>query len=645
MKRSPLHRLLDICEARAACALPFLPAALFALLPKWLLLRDEGFLVAARAAGYVVPGDRWQETLGWVDRLAFFRYDLLLNFLLIPLLLVALAGPLRPRWRAAFVGLVSAAVVLLVFADMLSFSNVGRYLTPAMFLDAARWGFNNPQYITTYVSLSSVVKLIATLFAIALLTAWTHRLAVAPECRRSRRGPLLLAVLLIFPAVTAFTGAYTRLPTTSLHRPALQQMSASLVEHETDAGELDRLPAAELKALFDAASSTRRAPRDARYFARARDSDLIVFLFETGPNRSLDVTGDLHDFPNLRALRRHALVAASHHSTYPYTSRALYSILSGTYPVDALDHYFFSGRQPRLPGWPRALLTDGYVTASYAPGHSQFTPDTTLLHALGIAEDHVTRDTFRSGEAWEQVLARDRAALNEMLGDMERWLAADRRYAVLFMPQVGHGPWHDLTGAGDDYPARGRALMALQDQWLGEIVALLERHGRLDQTVILVTADHGVRTRSEDPAFRGGMIDDYSFHVPLLLWAPRAFPRGATVRELTSHIDLAPTLLDLLGDESDRAPFQGVDLWDPNAATRKVWFLGKGYLGADGLRENDRFLMTNYLLHSAYGSARLAFTDDDLIAPDSKEARRLFRDMGRMEALRTSWLNHLIAPP
>ena len=86
----------------------------------------------------------------------------------------------------------------------------------------------------------------------------------------------------------------------------------------------------------------------------------------------------------------------------------------------------------------------------------------------------------------------------------------------MFFPEIGHGPWIALANEATVLE-RGRSLMLLQDAWLGEVLDLIQSLGRLDRTVVAVTADHGVRTRTEDPALPAGAISDYMFRVPLIV--------------------------------------------------------------------------------------------------------------------------------
>jgi len=73
-------------------------------------------------------------------------------------------------------------------------------------------------------------------------------------------------------------------------------------------------------------------------------------------------------------------------------------------------------------------------------------------------------------------------------------------------------------------------LLQLQDKWLGQIVEQLSNDGRLDKTIIVVTGDHGIRTATEDPSFEPhGLAPDYSFHVPLLIFAPKVLESQQTI--------------------------------------------------------------------------------------------------------------------
>ena len=95
--------------------------------------------------------------------------------------------------------------------------------------------------------------------------------------------------------------------------------------------------------------------------------------------------------------------------------------------------------------------------------------------------------------------------------------------------------------------------VAWADALVGRVVDALSRAGVLDDTVVIVTSDHG------EHLGEGGRIDhmstmyDPALHIPLVIRYPRAFAPGSRVDGLVSLVDIAPTVVDLCG-ATDKAP-------------------------------------------------------------------------------------------
>ena len=82
------------------------------------------------------------------------------------------------------------------------------------------------------------------------------------------------------------------------------------------------------------------------------------------------------------------------------------------------------------------------------------------------------------------------------------------------------------------------------DNNLTQILDYLQDHGLMDHTVIIFTADHGEMHGSHGMKGKGGFLYENNIHVPLIIVHPD-YEGGRTVSALTSHVDLAPTLVDL----------------------------------------------------------------------------------------------------
>ncbi|MEM6985146.1 MAG: sulfatase-like hydrolase/transferase [Pseudomonadota bacterium] len=99
-------------------------------------------------------------------------------------------------------------------------------------------------------------------------------------------------------------------------------------------------------------------------------------------------------------------------------------------------------------------------------------------------------------------------------------------------------------------------LAAEVDHHIGRVIDWLKSSGRWDDTVLIVTADHGEVLGDYD-VWGKSSFHDASFHVPLLVRVPGLAPR--CVQAMTESIDVAPTILDLVGREAPDA-FNGASL-------------------------------------------------------------------------------------
>ena len=91
------------------------------------------------------------------------------------------------------------------------------------------------------------------------------------------------------------------------------------------------------------------------------------------------------------------------------------------------------------------------------------------------------------------------------------------------------------------------SAVSYHDQQLGRLVAQLKSWGIWDQTMLIVTADHGEELFEDMRCGHGGSLRDSLVRVPLLIHDPARFPGGTIVDEGAEGVDLLPTMLDALG--------------------------------------------------------------------------------------------------
>ncbi len=98
------------------------------------------------------------------------------------------------------------------------------------------------------------------------------------------------------------------------------------------------------------------------------------------------------------------------------------------------------------------------------------------------------------------------------------------------------------------------AELRFMDEQLARIVAKLQEQGTLENTLVVVLADHG-EAFGEHGFWTHGILYEEQLHVPLVLRGP-GIPRGAVVRDRARVVDVLPTLAELL---ELPAPAQALD--------------------------------------------------------------------------------------
>ena len=90
--------------------------------------------------------------------------------------------------------------------------------------------------------------------------------------------------------------------------------------------------------------------------------------------------------------------------------------------------------------------------------------------------------------------------------------------------------------------------LTMADHWLGKLLDKLDEHGMWDDTVVVLTTDHGHILGEH--GYWGKMqmaLYDELAHIPLIVCAPGGAGGGRVQRALTTTIDLMPTFLELHG--------------------------------------------------------------------------------------------------
>ena len=176
----------------------------------------------------------------------------------------------------------------------------------------------------------------------------------------------------------------------------------------------------------------------------------------------------------------------------------------------------------------------------------------------------------------------DRSAYREDIqtGEGIRFIQenADRPFFLYQSYYTPHAPFQPPRKYAEMYEDREidhkdyYASVTSLDHNVGRIVAALEKQGILDNTLIIVSTDHGGSFQERPGSYRGmGIAYDEAARIPMIMHWPDGLPPGVTWKSGVNLVDLAPTILAAAGINTksrimeiitgrEGSPFHGRDL-------------------------------------------------------------------------------------
>ena len=108
------------------------------------------------------------------------------------------------------------------------------------------------------------------------------------------------------------------------------------------------------------------------------------------------------------------------------------------------------------------------------------------------------------------------------------------------------------------------------DRYFGRLLEYLQTKGMLDETLIVVTGDHGDEFWEHGGCGHGSGVYEELIGTPLVFRYPPAFPKGKVVEVEADGVDLLPTLTEALGKPAPEA-VQGESLLPWIAASGSIY--------------------------------------------------------------------------
>lgn len=277
--------------------------------------------------------------------------------------------------------------------------------------------------------------------------------------------------------------------------------------------------------------------------------------------------------PNFNQLSKEGILFTNFYASGDRTDKGLVSILSA-YPAQTQQSIIkFPNKTQQLPYLSRKLEALNYKTSFVYGGDANFANYRSFLTYGGF--QHITSDDdFESEFNTSKWGVHDQYLFEQVKKELDS-TSLKQPFFKAILTLSSHEPFDVPLKQipGEDDPSLFLNSCYYTDKYLGEFIAYAKQQPWWDNTLLIITADHGHRLPDKlDSRVRE------KFHIPLL-WLGGAIKMDSVVDRYSGHTDIANTLLAQLDRPSTDFKFSK-DIFGNRTKnfTQYVFIDGYGYL-------------------------------------------------------------------
>ncbi len=298
--------------------------------------------------------------------------------------------------------------------------------------------------------------------------------------------------------------------------------------------------------------------------------------------------------PYLRQIAEQGVSFSSTRSTLTHTTKAIFAMMTGRYPCasqDVVEAIPVKGGYASMASILDRQL--GFRTAFFQSAKGNFESRPGLVRNLGF-ETFVAREDIGDPNAHLGYLAADEFAMLPLIAN---WLdRQDNPFFLTVLCSASHDPYMVPEWYGE--PAkeptdRYRQIVRYIDEYIRAIDLELTRRGLCENTILCVVGDHGEGFGEHGKLGHDRIGFEEVLRIPWVIRSPYTVSPGRHVQAPVSSIDVAPTLLALMGFDPGPIGCDGLNALDSLPQDRKVFFSGWAPEGAAGYVVQDRKVVHN----------------------------------------------------
>lgn len=302
---------------------------------------------------------------------------------------------------------------------------------------------------------------------------------------------------------------------------------------------------------------------------KGKPKNLVIVLQESLGAQFVNHLGGRKITPNIDNLMNDGWAFNQLYATGTRSVRGIEAVVTGFTPTPARSVVKLANSQHNFFTIAELLKREGYITQFVYGGESHFDNMKSFFLGNGFT-DIVDSDDIENPLFVASWGACDESLFIQADKELTKLEAQGKPFFSLVFTSSNHDPFDIPSGIvpvidGED--DRDRAIR-FADYALGKFIDKAKQSSYWEDTVFLVVADHDARV------FGAELVPIKSFHIPGVILGKDIIPKQDN--RTVSQIDLAPTLLSLMGLET-RNPMIGNDLTNENAPERAMMQFDKNF--------------------------------------------------------------------
>ena len=277
---------------------------------------------------------------------------------------------------------------------------------------------------------------------------------------------------------------------------------------------------------------------------RAKPLNLVIVLQESLGATFVQSLGGVAVTPELEKLKQQGIWFENLYATGTRSVRGIEAVMAGFPPTPAQSTVKLSGSQQHFTTLASILKSQGYQTQFIYGGEAHFDNMRSFFTGNGV-EQIVDQSQMQSPVFTGSWGASDEDVFSAAQQQLTALHQQDKPFFSLIFTSSNHEPFEFPDGRinlHEEPKASVNNAVKYADWAMGQFFEKAKQSDYWQDTLFLVVADHDNRVYGDN------LIPVEKFHIPGLILGADTKP--ALLKPIASQIDLAPTLLSMMGVSS-----------------------------------------------------------------------------------------------